>query len=112
MTDYVLVFVTTGSLKEAEDIGYALVEERLAASVNILPAVRSILRWEGEIQREFESLLMVKTRRDVLTRLTERVQELHSYDTPEVIALPIEDGSNSYLHWLADQVPLPLAAAS
>ena len=112
MSDHIVVFITTGSLKEAETIAYTLVEEKLAACVNIWPSVRSIFRWEGEVHKEHESFLMAKTHRNVLPHLTQRVLELHSYDTPQVIALPIEAGSSDYLQWIKDQVQHPLAVAS
>ena len=79
-------------------------EERLAACVNLLPGVRSIYRWEGEVQDDGEVLLIVKTREDALPALTARVVALHPYDVPEVIALPVAGGSDAYLAWLRDGV--------
>jgi periplasmic divalent cation tolerance protein len=99
-----IVFITAGSAEEAERIAHALVEERLAACVNIVPGVTSVYRWEGQVQRDAEVLLVAKTLEANVARLAQRVKELHSYDVPEVVALPITDGSPEYLAWLADSV--------
>ncbi len=99
---WIVVLVTTSSTSEAEKIGNALVEERLAACVNIVPAVRSLFHWQGKICDESETLLIIKSRRDLFPSLCKRVQTLHSYTIPEVIALPILDGSPDYLSWIND----------
>jgi periplasmic divalent cation tolerance protein len=104
MADPVLVLITAGSEEEAEAIARALVAERLAACVNIVPGITSVYRWQGEVQRDQEWLLLVKSRRDVLDDLAQRLQELHSYDLPEVIALPLVGGSAPYLAWLRAEV--------
>lgn len=104
MPEPLLVLITAGSQQEAETIARALVAERLAACVNIVPGITSIYRWQGEVQRDQELLLVVKTRRDVLDDLVRRVQELHSYDLPETIALPLVGGSAPYLAWLVGEV--------
>jgi periplasmic divalent cation tolerance protein len=96
----IVVLVTAGSLAEAQSIATALVEERLAACVNIVGPIESVYRWGGKIQREQERLLLIKTRSSSFDRLAARVHELHSYDTPEVIAVPITTGSHAYLQWL------------
>jgi periplasmic divalent cation tolerance protein len=100
MSEPLVVLITAGSQEEAERIAQALVAEMLAACVNVVPGVTSIYRWEGEVQRDQEWLLVAKSRRDVLDRLVERVQEIHSYDVPEIIALPLAGGSEPYLRWL------------
>ena len=100
MSEPQVVLMTAGSQEEAERIAQALVAEMLAACVNIVPGVTSIYRWEGKVQRDQEWLLVAKSRRDVLDRLVERVQALHSYDVPEIIALPLTGGSEPYLRWL------------
>jgi periplasmic divalent cation tolerance protein len=105
MSDFCMVLVTAGSADEAQTIGYALVDERLAACVNILLATRSIFRWEGEVHKEHEVLMIIKTRRGLFQRLSQRVTELHSYDVPEIIALPLEASSPAYLSWLTEQLP-------
>jgi len=96
----VVVLVTAGSREEGERIAAALVEEGLAACVNLVGPVRSIYRWQGALERADEILMVIKARRDRFEELSARVQALHSYDTPEVIALPIEAGSERYLAWL------------
>lgn len=101
-SESIVVLVTTSSNEEAEQIAEALVGERLAACVSIAGPVRSIYRWEGVVERSDEHLLLIKTRRAIFEALAERIRELHSYTTPEVIALPIEAGSAAYLAWLRD----------
>lgn len=98
--EYAVVLVTVGSTAEGERIAEALVGERLAACVNVVGPVRSIYRWDNAIQHDEEWLLVVKTRRELLAELEQRVQALHSYQTPEVIALPITAGAQRYLDWL------------
>ena len=101
MTDKRLVLVTCGSEEEASRIARALVESRLAACVNIVDApVRSVYRWKGRVERAEEHLLLVKTRRGRLKALEAEVKRLHSYETPEIIALPIAEGLRTYLAWL------------
>ena len=96
-----LVYVTTGSMEEARRIGRALVEERLAAAVNIIPGVTSIYRWDGAIHEADEVVVVAKTRREKLGALTARVREMHAYDCPGVVALPVVGGSEPYLRWIA-----------
>lgn len=98
--ELVVILVTAGSADEAEHIASHLVEERLAACVNVVGPVRSIYRWNGKVQRSEERLLIIKTAALSAVRVEQRVHELHSYETPEVIALPIVGGSEAYLEWL------------
>jgi len=100
MTEYAAVFITAGSMAEAEMLAHVLVEERLAACVNLLPGCRSVFRWEHEIQTEHEVFMIAKTTRETVEELIQRVLALHSYDEPEIIALPIEMGSSGYLRWI------------
>ena len=100
MTDIVVVLVTVPSAEKAADIARALVEERLAACGNVVPSVRSIFRWEGKVQDEAEALLVLKTARARFPALRDRVLALHPYQVPEVLALPVEAGSESYLAWV------------
>jgi periplasmic divalent cation tolerance protein len=102
--DYLLVSMTTGSSEEAERIAEALVQERLAACVNIVPAITSIYRWQGEVHRDSEVLLIAKSCPELFDSLAARVKELHSYEIPEVIALPIVAGSEAYLNWIGESV--------
>lgn len=99
----VRVVMVTAPVAEAETLGRALVGERLAACVNVVPGVRSIYRWEGEVQADEEALLVIKTTEARLAALTERVNALHSYDLPEVLALPAAGGSAAYLAWVAEE---------
>lgn len=98
----IAVFVTCGSEEEALNISRALVEEQLAACVNLISPVRSIYRWEGKIWDEKEWLLIIKAQRKRFDELEKKVKSLHSYSVPEIIALPIIAGSSSYLDWLAE----------
>lgn len=98
-----VVYVTVGSEAEATQIASALVSEKLAACVNRVGPIQSTYVWEGEVQHDAEFLLMIKTRQQWLERLSQRVQELHSYDLPEVIALPIEGGLSGYLDWVREE---------
>ncbi len=100
----VVVLVSCPSQDVAVELARALVEERLAACGNILPAMRSIYRWEGAIQDEPEVLLLLKTRSDRAEALCARVAALHPYQVPEAIALPIVAGLRPYLTWVSDQV--------
>ena len=99
-TDALVVLVTAPSTDEAARIGRALVDERLAACVNVLGGVRSIYRWRGAVHDEAEVLMIVKTTRPRFEALRERILALHPYDTAEVLALPVESGSERYLAWL------------
>lgn len=104
MSHEIIVFVTTVDTAEAGKIANAVVFERLAACVNVVPWVESHYWWEGEVTRDNESLLVIKTTKDRYAVLERRVKELHSYSTPEVIAVDIERGSAEYLKWLRDSV--------
>ncbi|MBM4276401.1 MAG: divalent-cation tolerance protein CutA [Deltaproteobacteria bacterium] len=98
----VVVLITCGSEEEALNISRALVEEQLAACVNLISPVRSIYRWEEKIWDEKEWLLIIKTQRKRFQEIEARVKSLHSYSVPEMISLPIIEGSSSYLEWLSE----------
>jgi periplasmic divalent cation tolerance protein len=102
MGESIVVMVTCGSEEEATKIATSLVEERLAACVNIISPVRSIYRWEGKIWDEREWLLIIKTKTKRFEDLEKKVKSLHSYSVPEIIGLPIVEGSVSYLKWLEE----------
>jgi len=102
---HIIVLITVGSSEEADKIAQALVERMLAACVNIVPSITSVYRWQDEVQHDSEALLIVKSRRDVFEHLKRCVKELHSYETPEIIALPIVAGDADYLRWLDSSVP-------
>ncbi len=103
MTEFIVVLVTSPSEGEAEKLASRLVDEKLAACVNILPT-SSLFRWEGKLSKEDESLLIIKTRYSLFHNLEKRVKELHSYQVPEIIALPVVAGSKQYLDWVAENV--------
>jgi periplasmic divalent cation tolerance protein len=109
MHDAIVVLITASSGAEAETLAMALVSERLAACVNIVPAIRSVFVWDGALQKAEETLLIAKSRRPVLDKLVSRVKELHSYTVPEIISLPLESGSADYLAWLSESVPVKTA---
>jgi len=102
MFDPIIVLVTCGSQEEAVKIAHSLVEERLAACVNLVSPVRSIYRWEGKIWDEKEWILIIKTQKQRFEKLERKVKSLHSYSVPEIIGLPIIEGSSSYLDWLEE----------
>ena len=104
MTDKRLILTTAGSEKEAHKIARSLVERRLAACVNIIPQVSSVYRWEGKVEEAREWLLIVKTTAEAFEKVREAISELHSYELPECICLAIEDGSSSYLKWIAESI--------
>jgi len=102
-----VVLVTAASAEEASRIADALVGGRLAACVNIVGGIESVYRWEGKVTRDSEVLMVIKTTDDRYAELEAQVRALHSYTTPEVIALRIEHGSAAYLKWLGDSVAPP-----
>ncbi len=104
MTDVCVVLVTVPSRAAGEAMAEALVGEQLAACVNIIGPIRSVYRWQGEICRDDEHLLLIKTTADRYAGLEARVRALHTYDNPEVIALPVEQGAAAYLEWVARSV--------
>ncbi|MHC4605772.1 MAG: divalent-cation tolerance protein CutA [Planctomycetota bacterium] len=99
-----VTFVMCGSKEEGEKIARALVEEKLAACVNIVPGVTSVYFWEGKLNVDPEHLLVVKSTRAKCGDLVRRVRELHSYDVPEVITMPVSAGSPDYLKWVENSV--------
>ena len=103
MTEYILVFITASSFQEAENLGKALVEKRLAACGNILSDIRSIFWWKNTITTEDEVLLIVKSRSKLFPEIITTIKSLHSYDVPEIIALPLISGSKDYLNWIDNE---------
>jgi len=104
-TDKIVVLVTFASATEARRVGRALVEQGTAACVNIFQTpVQSIYRWKGKVEASNEHLMLIKTSRQQFTGLQAAVQRLHSYDLPEIIALPIAQGSRDYLAWISESV--------
>jgi periplasmic divalent cation tolerance protein len=102
MNNEILLVVSTCPNRETADaIAYALVGERLAACVNILPGAVSVYEWQGSIERDEELVLLIKTRRGRLDEMTERLTQLHPYELPEVVAVPVTSGLSGYLEWVA-----------
>ena len=110
MSDALMVFCTCETQEQAGTIANNLVEARLAACVNILPPLQSIYRWKGAIERADEILLLIKTTEAAFPAVRDRIRELHSYETPEIVGIPISNADDDYLDWLRQQVQL--AAAS
>lgn len=102
MSDSIVVLVTCGSEEEALEIAKALVEAHLAPCVNLVAPIRSIYRWEGKICDEKEWLLIIKTKKQKFEELEKKVKSLHSYSVPEIIGLPITEGSLAYLNWIRE----------
>ena len=100
MASYVVVFVMVSDEKEATKIVHNLLKERLIACANIVGPVSSLFWWEGKIDKANEFLVIMKSRKNLFKKLSERMKELHSYEVPEVIALPVIEGLPSYLNWL------------
>jgi len=108
MTDKIVVLVTCGSAKEARRIARAVVEQRMAACTNIVATpVHSIYRWKGKVESAEEFLLVIKTTQSRFAKLKVEVKRLHSYDVPEIIALPIAAGGIDYLNWISESVKVP-----
>ncbi|HVP56287.1 MAG TPA: divalent-cation tolerance protein CutA [Candidatus Eisenbacteria bacterium] len=104
MAEARIVLTTVGVMEKAEQIATALVERRLAACVNIIGPIRSVYRWKGNVEREQEYLLLIKTTAERATALATAFAELHAYELPERVELAIEGGSVAYLEWLSAQV--------
>jgi periplasmic divalent cation tolerance protein len=102
-SSYIVVFITTSSYEEARKIADALVVQKKAACVNIVPKVNSLFRWKGKIEDVEESLMVVKTRAELFPDVVSTVKSIHSYDVPEIIALPIVEGDPDYLTWLKEE---------
>ncbi|MBW2145825.1 MAG: divalent-cation tolerance protein CutA [Deltaproteobacteria bacterium] len=102
MEEIIMVMVTVGTESQGLEIGRSLVQEKLAACVNLIKGVKSLYIWEGRLSDDQEILMLIKTRRSLFSRLRDRVEELHTYEVPEIIALPVIEGSPSYLRWVAE----------
>ena len=112
MSDKVVIFVTAGSLGEGKKVARHLVETKLAACVSVLPPMESVYRWEGKIAEEGEFLLIIKSTRELFPEIEAAVSKIHSYQTPEIICLPVIEGSSKYLLWVSDSVKPAGAAES
>ena len=104
MTDKIVVLASCGSAEEAGRVAERLVDERLAACVNVVPKVQSVYRWKGAVERAGEWLLVIKTSRENFDPLRRAIEAAHAYETPEILALPVVDGAPNYLEWLATEL--------
>jgi len=102
--DPIVVFLTAANLEEATRLADLLIGAHLAACVQILPEMESVYRWQGKIERQSEILLIVKTTRGKFAELEREVRALHSYEAPEIVAIPIVTGSQPYLDWLSESL--------
>ena len=102
-TNAIIVLITAPNENVAAVIAKALVEARLAACVNIVKGIRSVYRWKGKVEDDFEVLMIVKTQRSLFEQLANKVIEYHSYSVPEIIALPIVEGLENYMKWLREE---------
>jgi periplasmic divalent cation tolerance protein len=102
MSDALIVFSTCANREEALAIARAIVEERLAACVQLLPPIHSVYRWRGAVEQSKEILMLFKTTLAQFSALEKRIAELHSYDTPEILAVPVAAGAEKYLAWLIE----------
>jgi periplasmic divalent cation tolerance protein len=102
--NHIVIFCTVPDRESGGRIGHALVEERLAACVNLVPGLTSIYRWQGAVQQETECLLLIKTTAARFAALAERLKALHPYDVPEIIALPVTNGLPAYLNWITENI--------
>ena len=100
----IVIFITCASDEEAQKISSRLVEKRLAACANIVHGINSLFRWHGKVDTAKESLLIIKSRKDKINSIIREVKSLHSYEVPEIIALPIIGGSKDYLEWIDDSI--------
>jgi periplasmic divalent cation tolerance protein len=100
MTDKIVVYCTCANAEEAGRIAHLLVEERLAACVSIVPEVKSVYRWKGAVETASEWLLAIKSSRERFDALRAAIEKAHSYEVPEVVAVPVVDGSPNYLNWI------------
>ena len=106
-TGVIVALTTAASSEQAEAIASALVAERLAACVNVIRGIASVYRWKGEVARDEESLLVIKTTASLLDSVRRRIRELHSYELPECLALAVADGDGAYLDWVRESVGSP-----
>jgi periplasmic divalent cation tolerance protein len=104
MTDKIVVLSTCANQEEAERLARLLVDQRLAACVNVIPGLRSYYRWKGAVEAADECLLIVKSSRDLFASLKAALEKAHSYEVPEALAIPIVDGAANYLHWLGENL--------
>lgn len=103
-TEFLVIYCTCPDRSVADLIATAVIEKRLAACVNVMPDITSVYRWQGQVRRDAELLLIIKTHYSMYATLEARIRELHPYEVPEIIALPIVQGARSYLDWITNSV--------
>jgi periplasmic divalent cation tolerance protein len=111
VTDKIVIMVTAASRAECRKIARHLVEAELAACVNITPGIESVFRWKGKLERDPEYLMLIKSTRQLFPEIKAAISKIHSYHTPEIICLPIIEGSRNYLQWVSDSVKKPSSGA-
>jgi periplasmic divalent cation tolerance protein len=109
VTDKVIIYTTCADAAEAEKLARHLIELRLAACVNVIPAVVSYYRWKGKIENSGEAMLMIKTARTLVDAVRAALGKAHTYELPELLAVPIVDGSPNYLAWMDNEIAAPKA---
>ena len=107
MTDKIVVLTSCDSEEKAAELARALVDQKVAACVSIVPGVRSIYHWQGKLEDASEWQLVIKSRRDLFPKLKEAIAHIHSYEVPEVVAIPVVDGSEAYLAWIDRELTEP-----
>jgi len=98
-----IIYSTTGNIEESRKIARILVEEKLVACVNIIPKIDSVYRWKGKIEEDNESVILAKTKDENVKKTIQRIREIHSYETPDIVALKIDKGLKKYLDWIVDE---------
>lgn len=98
--DFIVIFCTVPNKKEGKEIAKILVEKKLAACVNIVDKIESVFSWDGELCEEHEALMIIKTRKELFERVRVRIQDMHSYNVPEIIAIPVTEADGTYLSWI------------
>ena len=101
---YSLVYITTSNMKESQTIGKKLLENRLVSCINIIKSIHSMYWWKEKIQKDTECLLLAKTKTSTVEKVIKMVKEIHSYDCPSIISIPIEKGNEKYLEWINKEV--------
>ena len=104
MTENIVILSTCANEEEAERMARALLADHLAACVNVLPGARSFYRWKGQVEDATECLLVIKSSRQLFSRLRDAIEKVHSYEVPEIVALPIIDGAPNYLKWISESL--------
>lgn len=104
MTDFIQVFTATGSLEAAKTIASAIVEQRLAACVQVIGPIHSVYWWQGQMESAEEYLCLMKTSRNVFASLEVAIRDVHSYETPEILAMPVVEANEDYLSWLQGEL--------